>query len=155
MLLWLHDIYDLYVYVTSQLSYMSVSAYKSSWRVDKSPIHTFIMSKTSLHLVGDSNVIRYLPLVKSVKDDPYIQDSTMSRAVNVVQLEEALTAPAKVTPVVIVAALTNPIISYPFEDYTGMLKHCERFFSQVKAWIAAGRSALPGTFEKVRIFLSL
>lgn len=109
----------------------------------------FIMSKTSLHLVGDSNVIRYLPLVKSVKDDPYIQESTMSRAVNVVQLEEALTSPAKVTPIVIIAALTNPIISYPFEDYSGMLKHCEKFFSQVKAWIVAGRSALPGAFEKV------
>jgi len=73
----------------------------------------------------------------------------MSRAVNVVQLEEALTSPAKVTPIVIIAALTNPIISYPFEDYSGMLKHCEKFFSQVKAWIVAGRSALPGAFEKV------
>ena len=113
------------------------------------------MSKTSLHLVGDSNVIRYLPLVKSVKDDPYIQESTMSRAVNVVQLEEALTSPAKVTPIVIIAALTNPIISYPFEDYSGMLKHCERFFSQVKAWIVAGRSALPGTFEKVTSYIPI
>jgi hypothetical protein len=100
-------------------------------------------------------VIRYLPLVKSVKDNPYIQDSTMSRAVNVVQLEEALTTPAKVTPIVIVAALTNPFISYPFEDYSGMLKHCERFFSQVKAWIAAGRSALPRAFEKVLLFIIL
>ncbi len=72
------------------------------------------MSQTSLHLVGDSNVIRYLPLVKSVKDDPYIQESTMSRAVNVVQLQEALSSPSIVTPVVIVAALTNPIIAYPF-----------------------------------------
>jgi hypothetical protein len=81
------------------------------------------MSQTSLHLVGDSNVIRYLPLVKSVKDDPYIQESTMSRAVNVVQLQEALSSPSKVTPVVIVAALTNPIIAYPFEDHSGMVKH--------------------------------
>ncbi len=100
-------------------------------------------------------MIRYLPLVKSVKDDPYIQDSTMSRAVNVVQLKEALTTPARVTPIVIVAALTNPIISYPFEDFSGMLKHCEKFFSQVKAWISAGRSALPGAFEKVCIVLCL
>ncbi len=113
----------------------------------------YIMSQTSLHLVGDSNVIRYLPLVKSVKDDPYIQDSTMSRAVNVVQLQEALTSPSKVTPVVIVAALTNPIIAYPFEDHSGMVRHCEKFFSEVKAWIAAGRSALPGTFEKVHLVI--
>ncbi len=121
---------------------------------DKVLFELFIMARTSLHLVGDSNVIRYLPLVKSVKDDPYVQESTMSRAVNVVQLEEALTSPAKVTPIVIIAALTNPIISYPFEDYSGMLKHCEKFFSQVKAWIVAGRSALPGAFEKVISFLS-
>ncbi len=73
----------------------------------------------------------------------------MSRAVNIVQLQEALTTPSKVTPVVIVAALTNPIIAYPFEDHTGMVKHCEKFFSQIKAWVVAGRSALPGTFEKV------
>jgi hypothetical protein len=109
------------------------------------------MSQTSLHLVGDSNVIRYLPLVKSIKDDPYIQESTMSRAVNVIQLQEALSSPSKVTPVVIVAALTNPIIAYPFEDHSGMVKHCEKFFSQVKAWIVAGRSALPGTFAKVNM----
>jgi hypothetical protein len=90
-------------------------------------------------------------LVKSVKDDPYIQESTMSRAVNVVQLEEALSSPAKVFPIVIVAAMTNPIIAYPYEDHTGMVKHCDRFFSQVKAWIATGRSALPGTFSKVSV----
>jgi hypothetical protein len=107
------------------------------------------MAQNALHLVGDSNVIRYLPLVKSVKDDPFIQESTMSRAVNIVQLQEALSSPVKVHPIVIVAALTNPIISYPFEDHSGMVKYCERFYSQVKAWIAAGRSALPGTFEKV------
>ncbi len=113
--------------------------------------YNLIMSNVGLHLVGDSNVIRYLPLVKSVKDDPYIQESTMSRAVNIVQLEEALSSPAKVFPIVIVAAMTNPIIAYPYEDHTGMVKHCDRFFSQVKAWIAAGRSALPGTFSKVSV----
>jgi hypothetical protein len=107
------------------------------------------MSQTSLHLIGDSNVARYLPLVKSVKDDPFVQDSTMTRAVNYVQLQEALMSPEKVNPVIIVAALTNPIISHPFEDFTTMRQFCDKFFAQVQAWIAAGRSALPGTFAKV------
>jgi hypothetical protein len=107
------------------------------------------MSQTAVHLVGDSNVIRYLPLVKSVKDDPFVQDATMSRAVNVIQLQDALSSPQKGHPVVIIAALTNPVISYPFEDYSGMKRHCDQFFSQVKAWIAAGRAAIPGAFAKV------
>ncbi len=102
-------------------------------------------------MIGDSNVARYLPLVKSVKDDPFVQDSTMSKAVNYVQLQDNLSAPQKVHPVIIVAALTNPLISHPFVEYTVMKQFCDTFFAQVKAWIAAGRSALPGTFAKVHI----
>jgi len=72
------------------------------------------MAQTSLHLIGDSNVVRYLPLVKSVKDDPFIQESTISKAVNAVQLQEVLSAPQKVYPTVILAAMTNPITAHPF-----------------------------------------
>ncbi len=113
----------------------------------------FIMSQTSLHLIGDSNVSRYLPLVKSVKDDPFVQDSTMTRAVNSVQLQEALSAPQKVHPVIIVAALTNPLIAHPYEEFSGMKQFCDKFFAQVKAWVASGRSTLPGTFTKVHVVI--
>jgi hypothetical protein len=109
------------------------------------------MSQTSLHLIGDSNVVRYLPLVKSVKDDPFIQDSTMSKAVNAVQLQEVLSSPQKAHPVVILAAMTNPITAHPFEDYTAMIKHCEKFFTEVKAWIESGRASVAGAFQKVSI----
>ncbi len=107
------------------------------------------MSQTALHLIGDSNVVRYLPLVKSVKDDPFIQDSTMSKAVNAVQLQEVLSTPQKAHPVIIIAAMTNPITSLPFEDYSSMIKHCEKFFTEVKAWVEAGRASTVGAFEKV------
>jgi hypothetical protein len=102
-----------------------------------------------LHLIGDSNVVRYLPLVKSVKDDPFIQDSTMSKAVNSVQLQEALSLPQKAHPIIVIAALTNPITSFPYEEYTSMIRHCDKFFTEVKAWIEAGRAAMPGAFQKV------
>jgi hypothetical protein len=108
-----------------------------------------IMSQTSLHLIGDSNIVRYLPLVKSVKDDPFIQDSTMSKAVNAVQLQEVLSSPQKAHPVIILAAMTNPIAAHPFEEYTSMIKHCERFFTEVKAWIESGRSSIVGAYQKV------
>ena len=107
------------------------------------------MAQTSLHLIGDSNVVRYLPLVKSVKDDPFIQESTMSKAVNSVQLQEVLSAPQKVYPTIILAAMTNPITACPFEDYPQMIKHCERFFTEVKAWIEAGRASAVGAYQKV------
>jgi hypothetical protein len=107
------------------------------------------MSQTSLHLIGDPNVVRYLPLVKSVKDDPFIQDSTMSKAVNAVQLQEVLSSPQKAHPVIILAAMTNPITAHPFEEYTAMIKHCERFFTEVKAWIESGRSSIVGAYQKV------
>jgi len=107
------------------------------------------MSQTTLHLIGDSNVVRYLPLVKSVKDDPFIQDSTMSKAVNAVQLQEVLSNPQKAHPVIVVAAMTNPITAHPFEEYSSMIKHCEKFFTEVKAWIEAGRASTVGAFQKV------
>ncbi len=68
---------SLYAPPTSRPVYLftSVAAYKSQPEVNSLPILTlsliFVMSQTSLHLVGDSNVVRYLPLVKSVKDDPF------------------------------------------------------------------------------------
>jgi hypothetical protein len=133
--------------------FISVAAYKSSPEVQILPILTssviFIMSQTSLHLIGDSYVVRYLPLVKSVKDDPFIQDSAMSKAVNSVQLQEVLSSPQKAHPVVILAAMTNPITAHPFEEYSAMIKHCEKFFTEVKAWIEAGRASTVGAFQKV------
>jgi hypothetical protein len=43
-----------------------------------------------LHLIGDSNVDRYIPIVKAAKEDPAIQETTFARATNLIQLKEAL-----------------------------------------------------------------
>ncbi len=43
-----------------------------------------------LHLIGDSNVDRYIAVVKAAKEDPAIHETTFARATNLVQLKEAL-----------------------------------------------------------------
>jgi hypothetical protein len=106
----------------------------------------------TLHLVGDSNIDRYLPLVKAVKEDPGIQEATFSRATYTVQLQEAL-VPANPTlahPDMILACMTNPITNFPIEDYTGLMSHCTK--TQIQAWIQEGRGALPGTLRRVGSF---
>jgi len=103
------------------------------------------------HLIGDSNVDRYLPLVKAVKEDPGIQETTFTRATNLVQIQEALVpaVQAEPRPSVILACLTNPVTNYPFEDFNAMIAHCNKVFSQIQAWIQEGRGALPGTMCQV------
>jgi hypothetical protein len=76
----------------------------------------------------------------------------MSKAVNAVQLQEVLSSPQKANPVVILAAMTNPITAHPCEDYTTMIKHCDKFFTEVKAWIEAGRASAVGAYQKVFIY---
>jgi hypothetical protein len=106
-----------------------------------------------LHIVGDSNVDRYLPLVKACKEDPIIQDVTFVKATNLVQVKEALVPekPNTVHPAVVLACLTNPITNHPYEDFKKMLAHCNKIFSQIQAWVQEGRGALPGTMTQVFI----
>jgi hypothetical protein len=95
----------------------------------------------TLHIVGDSNIDRYLPLVKAVKEDPGIQETTFTRATNLVQLQEAQVSatPTVSHPDVILACMTNPITNFAYEDYNGLMNHCAKIFSQVQAWIQEGR----------------
>ncbi len=104
-----------------------------------------------LHIVGDSNIDRYLPMVKACKEDPGIQDISFVRATNLVQVKEALVPekPDTVHPAVVLACLTNPITNHPFEDYSSMLTHCNKTFNQIQAWIQEGRGAAPGTMSQV------
>jgi hypothetical protein len=112
--------------------------------------HLSLTMSITLHLVGDSNIDRYLPLVKAVKEDPGIQEATFLRATNMVQLQEAL-VPANPTlhPDVVLACMTNPITNFPFEDFTGLMSHCTKTFMQIQAWIQEGRGALPCTLRRV------
>jgi hypothetical protein len=106
----------------------------------------------ALHLIGDSNVDRYLPLVKAVKEDPGVQEATFARATNMVQLQETLVpaTPTVTRPDVVLACMTNPITNFPFEDFNGLMSHCTKTFTQIQAWIQEGRGALPGTLRRVR-----
>jgi hypothetical protein len=104
-----------------------------------------------LRLIGDSNVDRYLPIVKAAKEDPAIQDTSFVRATNLVQLREALVppTPTEAHPNVVLACLTNPITSHPFDEYKTLVVHCNQTFAQILAWIQEGRGAAPGTLRQV------
>jgi hypothetical protein len=104
-----------------------------------------------LHIIGDSNVDRYLSTVKAAKEDPAIQETTFTRATNLVQLQDALVpaTPGEPLPNVVLACLTNPITNHPFEDYSVMIAHCTKTFAQVQAWVQEGRGAVPGSMRQV------
>jgi hypothetical protein len=109
------------------------------------------LTMLKLHIVGDSNVDRYLSIVKAAKEDPAIQETTFARATNLVQLQEALVPPTPSGPYpnVLLACLTNPITNHPFEDYNVLIAHCNKTFAQIQAWIQEGRGAVPGTMRQV------
>jgi hypothetical protein len=107
-----------------------------------------------LHIIGNSNVDRYFPIVKAAHDDPCIQNMTLVRATNLAQIKEAITpaVPVEARSHVLLACLTNPITICSYNDPRSMLKHCESVFTQIKAFIAKGRGAVLGDMEQVLIF---
>ncbi len=119
------------------------------------PPTSHIMLK--LHLIGDSNVDRYISVVKAAKEDPAIQETTFARAANLVQLKEALvpSTPNEPHPNVVLACLTNPVTNHPFNEYKTMVNHCNETFAQILAWIQEGRGAVPGTMRQVYLFLPI
>jgi hypothetical protein len=100
---------------------------------------------------GDSNVVKYLPLLKEKKSDPSIQATSVSRATNVVLLRDLLTSPKTVHSLIIISALTNLITSKFFEDYDSMIDHCRGVFNDLLLWIQEGREALDGFAETVSV----
>ena len=100
-------------------------------------------------ICGDSNVIKYLPLLKEKKSDPAIQATNVSRATNIVLLQDLLSKPTEVHALVIISALTNLITSKFFEDYDTMIEHCQNTFTDMLMWIQEGREALEGFAETV------
>jgi hypothetical protein len=89
----------------------------------KAAIHLQILSflpsmsqKYIFHILGDSNVSRFLPIVKEAKTDKAVQDATLTRVINAVQLQDALTNPPEEKSTLIIAALTNLLTSAYFES---------------------------------------
>ena len=111
-----------------------------------------------LYIVGDSNVDRFYPIVKASRSDPCIQDATVVRATNLAQIKEALVpaVPVEARSHVLLACLTNPVTSYPYEGaLPQLLTHCGEVFDQIKAYIAEGRGSTPGNMEQVRFFICI
>jgi hypothetical protein len=104
-------------------------------------------------IYGDSNVVKFLPLLKEKKSDPAIQAATVSRATNVVLLQDLLSSPKVVHSLIIISAITNIITAKFFEDFDAMLEHCRTSFNDLLIWIQEGRENLDGFAETVIILL--
>jgi hypothetical protein len=104
-------------------------------------------------LLGDSNVVRYLPLLKEKKSDPAIQSVVLARATNAVALQDSLCNPKTAHTTVIVSAITNLLTSKYFDDFDDMTAHCKTVFNDLLLWIQEGREALDGFAQQVPILL--
>jgi len=86
-------------------------------------------------LLGDSNVIRYLPMLKEKKSDPAIQSVVLARATNAVTLQDSLCHPKTAHSTVIVSAVTNLLTAKYFDDFDDMTAHCKTVFNDLLLWI--------------------
>jgi hypothetical protein len=104
------------------------------------------------HIYGDSNIARFLSIVKDKSPDPQYQTITLTKTTNIVTLRDALSKPEVGHTTIIVSALTNLLTSKYFDDYAKMLNHCTETFRHVLSWIQEGRSHLDGFASQVRIY---
>ncbi len=101
------------------------------------------------HVYGDSNVHKFLPVVKAAKSDPAVTNATYTRVTNAVALQEELTKPTTCHRTIIVSALSNMITSGQFVDYDTLKVNSSRTFSEVLSWISEGREYLDGFASRV------
>ncbi len=104
----------------------------------------------SYHIYGDSNVSRYLPVVKSKSTDPQFETITFTKVTNLVLLRDALTKPEVSHPVVVISALTNLLVARYFDNFDAMLSHCKSIFTDLLSWVQEGRDTCPGFATHVR-----
>jgi len=98
----------------------------------------------SYHIFGDSNVARFLPIVKDTSTDPQYQTVTFTRVTNQVSLQDALRAPKEAHSVVVVSALTNLLVAKYFDDFAEMIAHCKDIFVSLLSWLQEGRDTCSG-----------
>jgi hypothetical protein len=101
------------------------------------------------HIYGDSNIMKFLPLLKEKKSDPAVQAITASKATNLVLLRDLTLSPKIAHSILIVSALTNLITSKCFDDFDAMTEHCKTTFEDLLLWLQEGRDHLEGFAEKV------
>jgi hypothetical protein len=108
------------------------SAYKSGTHVVTCP-HSSTMAQAIyvFHLYGDSNVHKFLPVVKAAKSDPAVKNATYTRVTNSVTLREELTKPTTCHGTIIISAMTNLITSSQFVDYDTLSTFSNQTFNDV------------------------
>jgi hypothetical protein len=109
----------------------------------------------SYHIYGDSNVSRYLPIVKGTSSDPQFETITFTKVTNLVLLRDALSLPDVAYPVIVISALTNLLVAKYFDDFNEMLDHCKTTFTELLSWIQEGRETCPGFAAQVYLGVSL
>jgi len=101
------------------------------------------------HIYSNSNIDRFLPLVKERKSDPQIQATTYTKTTNAVLLREALSNPTVAHSIIVIAALTNLLTAKFFDDYDKLVDHCTSVFRDVLLWVEEGHNSLPGFASQV------
>jgi hypothetical protein len=104
------------------------------------------------HIYGNSNIARFLSVVKDKSPDPQYQTITLTKTTNLVTLRDALSKPEVGHSTIIVSALTNLLTSKYFDDYVKMLGHCTETFRNVLSWIQEGRGHLDGFASQVGVY---
>jgi hypothetical protein len=101
------------------------------------------------HIYGDSNIMKYLPLLKEKKSDPMIQSVTATKATNLVLLRDLTLSPKAAHAILIISALTNLITAKYFDDFDAMSTHCQNTFNDLLLWLQEGRDHIEGFAEQV------
>jgi hypothetical protein len=105
--------------------------------------------KYLFHVLGDSNVNKFLPILKRAKSDSAIQNATFTRVVNAVHLREALSNPKEAHPILIISALTNLLTSSYFEGFDQLKVYADKTFNEVLTWLGEGRELQAGFGSQV------
>jgi hypothetical protein len=105
------------------------------------------------HVYGDSNVHKFLPVVKAAKSDPAVTNATYTCVTNSVALQEELSRPKSCHSTIIISALSNLITSSSFSDYDTLKVYSSRTFNDVLSWISEGREFLDGFAAKVYVVM--
>ncbi len=139
-----------YLSVVKNLVHVSYPApIKAQWGVTALSLSSMAQSRYVFHVLGDSNVHKFLPIVKAAKSDPAVKNATYTRVTNSVALMDALTKPEVCHRTIIISALTNIITSNQFISYDTMSAHASKAFDDVLSWIAEGREYLDGFAARV------
>jgi hypothetical protein len=106
-------------------------------------------SRYVFHVYGDSNIHKFLPIVKAAKSDPAVKNATYTHVTNAAALKDELSQPSTCHNTIIISALTNVITSSQFVDYDALKVFSTQTFTDVLTWILEGREFLDGFASRV------